>query len=431
MTEDAAPVRRSRRRRVWLLVLVLTLVFLLARAGLDLWAGRQVDQEVARLEKRYGSLAESTLRVPPVPAGDNRARVVKAAAALTVFDNGSKEQRALGRFLTPRAAPPVPADVRAFVDANRAAIRLAEGSRTRRQSNWEIDYVTDRGMPPLMELRTLSNAIFVSSLIDLEEGRPDAAAEAVATGLAVSSTLRQESSLICQLIRVSLVAVQVPALQQLLAQAEPSKAALEDVARWLTENRAPAPLDVGLLSDAKHVHAQITKLESGWSDWYYDSFRRAPRWLVGPLAWLGRPLIRLAHVRYLQQMGALLERQAGPRPRPESAPIPAPSTWSWMGRLASMFTVGLERTIDSGDRFTSELNAAELAVALRRFRLDRGSYPDELSALAPEYLSRVPIDPFTGRPPVYARKGAGFELHAEGPKSRAPRPPALDWMVTK
>ena len=70
-------------------------------------------------------------------------------------------------------------------------------------------------------------------------------------------------------------------------------------------------------------------------------------------------------------------------------------------------------------------------MALRRFRLDRGAYPDDLSALVPGYLASVPIDPFTGRAPVYARKGAGFELHAEGPKGRTPRPPELDWVVTK
>ena len=313
MTQDAvAPTRRSRRRRVWLLVLVLTLVFLLAHTGLDLWAGHQVDQEVARLEKRYGSLAETTLRLPPVPAADNRARVVRAAAALTILENGSPQQRALNRFLAARTSPLVPADVRAFVDANRAAIRLAGDSRARRQSNWDVDYVSDRGMPPLMELRTLSNAIYVSSLIDLEEGRPDGAAQAIGAGLAVASTLRQERLLLAQLVRISLVAVQVQALQLVIAQAEPSKAALEDVARWLAENRAPAPMDVGLTSEVKYGHAMMTRLESGRVE---DLGGKPLSWLASPLAWLGRPLIRLAHVRYLRQVGALLELQVGPRPR--------------------------------------------------------------------------------------------------------------------
>jgi hypothetical protein len=105
-----------------------------------------------------------------------------------------------------------------------------------------------------------------------------------------------------------------------------------------------------------------------------------------------------------------------------------------MRRWDSTPTAGLVGAIESGDLFASELNAAELAVALRRFRLDRGAYPDELSALAPEYLASVPIDPFTGRPPVYTRKGAGFELHAEGPRNRnrqAPPHLTLDWVVAK
>lgn len=433
MTEDAAvPTRRSRRRRRWLVVLVLTLVFLFARAGLDLWAGRRVDQAVARLEKRYGSLAERTLRLPPVPAADNRARVVRAAAALTILENGSQEQRALGRFLASRTKLPAPPDVRAFVEANRTAIRVAEESRLRRQSNWESDYVSERGgMPPLMELRTLSNAIYVSSLINLEEGRPDGAAQAIGTGLAVASTLRQEPSLIAQLIRMAVATVPVQALQQLIAQAEPSKPALQDVARWLAENRTPDPIQVGLLADVKRVHAMMTRLERGQVEYLPGVTGDPPSWFASPLAWLGRSLIRLAHVRYLQQMGALLDLQAGPRPRPEFASVVTPSRWSWVGRWDSMFTAGLVRAIESGDLFTSELNAAELAVALRRFRLDRGAYPDELPALVPSYLASVPIDPFTGRPPVYARRGAGFELHAEGPKNRTPRPPELDWVVTK
>jgi hypothetical protein len=433
MTEDAAaPTRRSRRRRFWLLILVLTLGLLLARAGLDLWAEHGVDQEVARLEKRYGSLAESTLRLPPVPAADNRARVVRAAAALTILENGSQEQRALGRFLASRTKLQVPSEVRAFAGANRAAIRVAEESRLRRQSNWEADYVSERGgMPPLMELRTLSNAIYVSSLIDLEEGRPDGAEQTIGVGLAVASTLREEPSLIAQLIRIAVATVHVQALQQLLVQAEPSKAALEDVARWLALNQTPDPIQVGLLADLKRVHAMMTRLERGQVEYLSGVTGDPPSWFASPLARLGGSLIRLAHVRYLQQMGALLDLQAGPRPRPEFASVVTPSRWSWVRRWDSMFTEGLVRAIEAGDLFTSELDAAGLAVALRRFRLDQGAYPDELSALVPGYLTSVPIDPFTGRPPVYTQKGAGFELHTEGPKNRTPRPPALDWVVTK
>jgi hypothetical protein len=93
---------------------------------------------------------------------------------------------------------------------------------------------------------------------------------------------------------------------------------------------------------------------------------------------------------------------------------------------------GLERTIDTVDRFNSTLGATELAVALRRFRIDHGTYPDKLSALVPAYVGGVPIDPFTGQPPVYTRQGTGFHLHAEGGQHvPTAMVSALDWIVQK
>ena len=60
-------------------------------------------------------------------------------------------------------------------------------------------------------------------------------------------------------------------------------------------------------------------------------------------------------------------------------------------------------------------------MALRRFRLDHGTYPNALDELAPMYLKTMPLDPFTDRPPEYVRQGAGFELRADRPaKNRGP-----------
>jgi hypothetical protein len=433
MTDDlAAPPRRSRRRRFWLVVLVLTLVCLLARAGLDLWAGYRLDQEVARLEKRYGSLAEKSLNSPHVPAADNRARVARAAAALSVLDFGSRQELAPLRYLESRSSPPLPAGVRAYVEINRPAIRIAEQTRSRGMTSWEADYVSSVGFPPLMELRVLSNAICLAALIDLEDGRPDSALRQTGTGLAFASTLREEPLLIPQLIRIAAAGVQFRAIQRIVVSSEPSGSALEDVAHWLAESRSPSPISLGLLGEVRLGHAAWKKIESGRVEDLIDATHNPPAWVVGPYARLSRPLARLAHLRYLESFGRLLEIQAGPRPRPDFVSAPPPV----MRRLLKPFeawsiTAGLVRSVEVGDQFTSELNAAELAVALRRFRLDHGTYPDDLSALAPEYLASVPIDPFTGRPPVYTRKGAGFELHAEGPKTRTPRPPTLDWIVPK
>ena len=205
MTDDvAAPTRRSRWRRFWLVILVLTLVFLLARAGLDLWAGRRVDAEVARLEQRYGTLAEGSLRLDRVPSADNRARAVRAAAALTVLDSGSRAASRRSRAL-PGVSDLVPGASRRSGHSSKPIERPSGWQKTAGPGASPTGTSNPSGFntPPWMELRTLSNAICLDRRsIDLEDGRPDDAAKAITSGLAVSSSLRQERNLIAQLIRI-------------------------------------------------------------------------------------------------------------------------------------------------------------------------------------------------------------------------------------
>jgi hypothetical protein len=80
-----------------------------------------------------------------------------------------------------------------------------------------------------------------------------------------------------------------------------------------------------------------------------------------------------------------------------------------------MFLAGISRSIRSGDEHRAVLMMASTAVALRRCRLERGSYPEHLDELAPVFLPRAPVDPFTGRDPDYARSGAGFTLRVAAP----------------
>jgi hypothetical protein len=438
MTETTVKLSGGKRRRRFLIVaLIAMLLLLLVRTGLDLWAGHRLKIEVVGLEKQYGSLDERTLNAAPVPEADNRARAIRAAAALTVLVPGGEYPHlisALNRFMTTPATAPLPTDLATFLEANRAALRVADEARTRRQSNWEAGYtMVGSSPPPWMEIKMLSNAIYLAARLDLHAGRPDDAAREIASGLAVSASVRQEPDLIAQLIRCALGIQQFEAVQQLVIQAEPSKVSLEELSRWLVENQGWDPAQVGLLSELKHFNAMLTRVENG-NVARVTGAADSPFWL-GPVAWLGRPLIRLAHVRQLKQVAHLLDEQTGPRPRPELLAPAAPPRlrwWQWMRRLDNVSVAGLERTMDTSDRFNSELGATELAVALRRFRIDHGTYPDALSALVPAYVANVPIDPFTGQPPVYSRDGAGFQLHAQGGKNVSPlTASALEWTVPK
>ena len=416
----------TRRRRVLIVLIGAILLFLLARTGLDLWAGHRIDSEISRLEQRYGSLDVKTLTLPPLPEGENRARAIRGAVALIV--GRYEAQKSLTDFFRQRPFGQVPADLRAFVESNRPALRVADDARSRRQSNWETDYASGGTSPPLLEIRALSNAIYLAALLDLEAGQTDEAATAIASGLAMSASLRQEPNLIAQLIRMAVTIQQFEGVQHLVTKFEPSKTSLEHLAKWLAENRSPDPMQIGLLSELKFFNWALTRAEISRDVAVVSA--GAPPFATGPLAHLARPLTRLARLRYLEQMGDLMELQTGSRPRPASAK--APSWWSPLKRFAYVSRPGLERAMDTGDLFNSALGVTELAVALRCFRLDHGEYPDALSALVPKYVASVPIDSLTGKAPVYSRQGAGFRLHAEkGKNAFGSTAAVLDWNVPK
>jgi len=85
--------------------------------------------------------------------------------------------------------------------------------------------------------------------------------------------------------------------------------------------------------------------------------------------------------------------------------------WNILGwMLAPAFGAALERyTKDICD-----FDALRVNVALRRFRTDRGAYPERLDELVPDYLKELPPDPFTGQPFRYRREDDGWTLYSLG-----------------
>lgn len=377
--------------------------------------------------------------------GENRARVSRAAMALIEYPLQVGRDKLLGqlsRFVSVRPPVPVPAELRTFVASNSAALKLVDESRGRSQSNWETEPMMGSNLPSLMEIRTLSDIIYLAMRADLDDGRIDEAATSSAAGLALSASLRQEPSILLQLIRMAVGQRHFEGVMLLMIEAEPSKAALEEWARLLAENRTPDPMDVGLLAELRQFNGALRRMEDGElmpngvaADFMPGTVarmtgaRNSPFW-PGPLARLPHPLIRMGRVHYLEQMEKLLEIQAGARPR--TALPDVPRHWSPFRWLDSTTLPGYRRAMESSDVFNSQLGVTELAVALRRYRIDRGQYPDALSMLVPAYVAVMPLDPVTGKPPEYERQNAGFRLRAETGKDVAPyNATLLDWNVPK
>lgn len=82
--------------------------------------------------------------------------------------------------------------------------------------------------------------------------------------------------------------------------------------------------------------------------------------------------------------------------------------------LCGLLLPALDKATQSGDRAGQSLDGVRVAVALHRFKLAKGAWPESLDALVPAYLASVPVDRWTGGPVLYAIKDTGPVVYSVG-----------------
>ncbi len=72
----------------------------------------------------------------------------------------------------------------------------------------------------------------------------------------------------------------------------------------------------------------------------------------------------------------------------------------------------LTKAVELSYRHKAEYEATVTVLALRRYRLDNGRYPERLDDLLGGYLDRLPMDPYSAGPLVYRSTGDDFTLYS-------------------
>jgi hypothetical protein len=89
--------------------------------------------------------------------------------------------------------------------------------------------------------------------------------------------------------------------------------------------------------------------------------------------------------------------------------------WGPYKIFAHRLMPAFETTVKKFAHGQSSVSLARTAIALERFRLAQGNYPDSLDALAPQYIATVPHDLIGGGPLKYRRTADGdFILYSIG-----------------
>src|SRR5205807_3836798 len=83
--------------------------------------------------------------------------------------------------------------------------------------------------------------------------------------------------------------------------------------------------------------------------------------------------------------------------------------------LARLLLPALGKAVQKFGRNQTYADAARVACALERYRLAHGALPDNLEALTPQFLDKVPNDIMDGKPLRYHRTSdGGYTLYSVG-----------------
>lgn len=83
--------------------------------------------------------------------------------------------------------------------------------------------------------------------------------------------------------------------------------------------------------------------------------------------------------------------------------------------LVALFLPAVMAARTAEDRGVTLARLNQIAFALAGYRAEHGKYPKDLAELAPKYIAKLPVDPFTGKSFRYKPQGEGFLIYSLGP----------------
>ncbi|MFN7971928.1 MAG: hypothetical protein U0166_06205 [Acidobacteriota bacterium] len=403
MTTEDDPLARKRSRRrktVATSGAILFLGLLAAHLLLTRVAERRLAAIVARLDPAGTHLAPEALAPAEVPDAENRVRLVRAAAdALSI----QADERSL-RLPLSSGADAKPDDLARFaplIARNEMSLTLLREAQRRSGSRWEFRYQDGHGMAlpslSLIDLGNLERMTVAKAMAEADAQRPADAIADLDLAMSVPRCLAQEPDLFLQIMRDSFQRSILNGTRRVLGGSHPTAADLARLDAILEDMTRPDPWAAGLAAELRSMHRGLSLVEDerphNLEDW--------PSWMRSrAIVWLCRPEILRQHGKLLVQIDAVARARTQPRARRD----PIPLATSWMASFTSEPPYVCQRA----DLSDARRGLARTAIALSRYHLDHGAYPDSLAELVPGYLPSTPADPFADGAFSYADRRHGI-----------------------
>ncbi|HET6383754.1 MAG TPA: hypothetical protein VFJ58_10210 [Armatimonadota bacterium] len=348
---------------------------------------------------------------PPVPnAYDDFARAYKLEqdrfeVAFAIQPNGTQGLPA-GRHYTPSERARIVRDNAAALQAIREGLRHIYVPPPVHPFDPDIEAMAeDRGLGRLLDLASYSAA---------EQGNWTDAARIALDGIQLGAEITRGGGITTMLSGGGIRSFIGDELEKDLAHlsARDARAAAR---RLEAITYSIAPFDEVMGAEKREGESGIAVMTEG-ANWRLKAQRYFKSTGVGVKAIDSIQHLSKQHIlnHYNRYMDKLIEIYRRPyplrKPLPPTPPDPISALFAGIGvSLASLRDAQL---------FT-RVRLLTVELALDAYQLDHHRFPDRLQAIAPEYVTKVPVDPFTVDSPLrYHRRGAGYVLYSVGPDGK-------------
>lgn len=398
-------------------------VLLLALLVLRTWWGweaqRRLDAQIAVYVARGEPIYPEDFDTEPIPDDQNAAKFLKDAAAalnLTMEQNNNVGQW----YLDVGDVAEHLDEIRKMVDAHAPALQLLRKGRHASMTDWGVKFrtpVMSTMLPSLSAQRMLAKFVWLDVLMKHQTGDDAAAVELLRDVTAQAKIMDRHPTLIAHLVAIAIDALAVNAIESIAPQLmveglenSPTRLATPANREQLLRLIEDLADDTALASAARqtmmgermfHLDMFQIVLNDGASIGAITSFggMGLPSLLVRVAKYPVEPLLRLDALHALRlltpsvdaigrtdwgQLQASLPDEAPPDSLIDALSHP----------LSRIIIPSLGRAFLLHFRSLAGRKMAATALAIRLYEVDHGKRPETLTQLVPDYMRKLPVDPF-------------------------------------
>jgi hypothetical protein len=287
-------------------------------------------------------------------------------------------------------------------------------------------------LPHLAAMKRSSQFLQLRALAELQNGQSEKALDDVKLSLRLAEAVRTEPFIISQLVRLAILQIALQPVWEGLAEHRWSDAQLAALEAELAKLDFLADYEFTIRSEPAFHIRLIDYLEQKRSRYQefvsllgnnnehdagvLNNFPATAIFYLAPKGWFDQNKIQLVQVRQQRDAPMVDDTQQTVSPKMVRAGEAAhtqmrPTPFNFFARLEG-FPGNYAVKVARGQ---TAVNLARVAIALERWRLAHGEFPDALAALAPQFLEKIPHDVIGGQPLKYRREANGqFVLYSVG-----------------